>query len=77
MLPSAWNMDSLGANYPPTLFVSMPRDLKTADRIKQVGGIHSPYSRAAPAHLQVQELGCWHATLLWLARQLKHTGGRV
>ncbi|KAI7838591.1 hypothetical protein COHA_007662 [Chlorella ohadii] len=35
VLPSAWNMDSLGANYPPTLFVSMPRDLKTADRIKQ------------------------------------------
>lgn len=37
MLPSAWNMDWLGSSYPPTLFLSMPRDLKTADRIKQVG----------------------------------------
>lgn len=38
VLPGAWNMDWLGSNYPPTLFVSMPRDLKTADRIKQVWG---------------------------------------
>jgi hypothetical protein len=35
VLPSAWNMDWMGSHYPPTLFVSMPRDLTTADRIKQ------------------------------------------
>lgn len=56
MLPSAWNMDSMGSSYPPTLFISMPRDLKTADRIKQVG-----------RQKRSQCCGCMRRVACWLA----------
>ena len=76
VLPDAWNMESLGSAYPPTLFLSMPRDLRTADRIQQVGGPPTvrqgcrlwEASRGRAAERQAQPGSCFGKPLRWSAR---------